>query len=396
MAHALALAPTVGTSGLTTSQAVAGPDPDRSHVHVLAQSRSTGTAGHGQGPPAARHEALCGPPHASALAALDGITYTAPQLYTQLGATGRSRADHDNTFSNTQSSGGLCDSELNSEGGDEPFRPDDGESVQVVTARAAARRLRASERQAPQGAEAEAKALQRAEDDALAAFRAAKAQRVLHRKAWDRDRSNGLWLDEWLALLADNPPDEERDARYRAVRRVYHCAERLAEHAADAALDVLEEERDRLNAIERAAQAQRNFVAAEAAARDLHLDMLRRSRHHNLFNIEKSGEYGHYDTAADVAKIIEEVGERKRWRREVVSLDETRKKSKNDFFGWLKAKGNDNKANYFKYQQWIIDQYALFEKTFGHAHKNAFKIPCFPKMKVGPDDDVDEVFMVFA
>jgi len=119
MAHALALAPTVGTSGLTTSQAVAGPDPDRSHVHVPAQSRSTGTAGHGQGPPAARHEALCGPPHASALAALDGITYTAPQLYTQLGATGRWRADHDNNFSNTQSSGGLCDSELNSEGGDE-------------------------------------------------------------------------------------------------------------------------------------------------------------------------------------------------------------------------------------------------------------------------------------
>jgi len=77
-------------------------------------------------------------------------------------------------------------------------------------------------------------------------------------------------------------------------------------------------------------------------------------------------------------------------------LDKTRKKSKNDFFGWLKAKGNDNKANYFKYQQWIVDQYALFEKTFGHAHKNAFKIPCFPKMKVGPDDDVDEVFMVFA
>jgi len=28
-------------------------------------------------------------PHASALAALDGITYTASQLYTQLGATGQ-------------------------------------------------------------------------------------------------------------------------------------------------------------------------------------------------------------------------------------------------------------------------------------------------------------------
>jgi len=80
------------------SQAVARPDPDRTHVHVLAQSRSTGTAEDGQGPPAARHvQVLSGVPHASALAALDGITYyTALQLYTQLGATGRSRAAHDN------------------------------------------------------------------------------------------------------------------------------------------------------------------------------------------------------------------------------------------------------------------------------------------------------------
>ena len=272
----------------------------------------------------------------------------------------------------------------------------------MVTARAAAKHLRADERQAPQGAETEAKALQRAEDDALAAYKAAKAQRVLQRKAWDRDHSNGLWLDEWLAMLADDPPDEERDARYRAVRRVYRRAERLAEHAADAALDILEEERDRLDAIERAAQAQRNFVAVEAAARDLHLDMLRRSRQHNFSNIEKTSLAGgcngadpdHYDTATDIAKVIQDVGERKRWQREVVSMDEMREKSKNDFCGWLKAKGNGNKANYFKYQQWIVDQYALFEKTFGHAHKNAFKIPKLPE--VGPNNNVDEVFMVFA
>jgi len=276
----------------------------------------------------------------------------------------------------------------------------------VVTARAAAKHLRADERQAPQGAETEAKALQRAEDDALAAYKAAKAQRVLQRKAWDRDHSNGLWQDAWLAMLADDPLDEERDARHCAVRRAWRRADRLAEHAANEALDVLEAERNRLDAIERAAQAQRNIVAAEAATRDLHLDTdtLRRSRQHNFSNIEKTGLAGgcngadpdHYDTAIDIAKVkvMQDVGERKRWQREVASMDEMREKSKNDFFGWLKAKGNGNKANYFKYQQWIVDQYALFEKTFRRAHKNAFKILQLPE--VGPDDDVDEVFMVFA
>jgi len=95
MADALTLVPTVGTSGFISSQAVAGPDPDRTHVHVLAQSRSTGTAEDGQGPPAARHAALSGAPHAGALAALDGITHTASELHTQLGATGQLRAAHD-------------------------------------------------------------------------------------------------------------------------------------------------------------------------------------------------------------------------------------------------------------------------------------------------------------
>ena len=87
------------------SQSVAGQDPDRTHVHVhvLAQSRSTGTAD-GQGPPAARHAALSGAPHASALAALDGITHTASELHTQLGATGQLRAAHDSNPNLQQSS----------------------------------------------------------------------------------------------------------------------------------------------------------------------------------------------------------------------------------------------------------------------------------------------------
>ena len=74
-------------TGLMASQSVVGQDPDRTHVHVhlLAQSRSTGTAEDGQGPPAARHAALSGAPHASALAALDGITHTASELHTRLG-----------------------------------------------------------------------------------------------------------------------------------------------------------------------------------------------------------------------------------------------------------------------------------------------------------------------
>jgi len=198
MAHALALVPTVGTSGLISSQAVAGPDPDRIHVHVLAQSRSTGTAqasgppaarhaalsgaplhvlaqsrstgtAQASGPPAARHAALSGAPPASALAALDGIIHTASELHTQLGATGQSRAAHDNTLINTQSPDDLCDSEISSEGGDEPFHLADGDSAQVITARTAAMRLRAGERQAQQRAEFDGKALQRAEDDARAA-----------------------------------------------------------------------------------------------------------------------------------------------------------------------------------------------------------------------------------
>ena len=235
MAHALALVPTVGTSGLISSQAVTGPDPDRTPLHVLAQTRSTGSA-RASGPPASRHAALSGAPNASAITALKaGIIHTASELHTQLGATGQSRTAHDNTFFDTQSPGDLCDSEPNSEDGDEPLHPDDGESVQVITARAAARRLRAGERQAPQRAEAEAKALQRAEADALAAYTAAKAQRVLQCKAWNRDHSNGLWLDAWLALLADDLPDEERDARHRAVRLAWRRAERPAEHAADEA-----------------------------------------------------------------------------------------------------------------------------------------------------------------
>jgi len=273
----------------------------------------------------------------------------------------------------------------------------------VVTARTAARRLRAGERQAPQRAESEAKALQRAEDDARAAYKAAKAQRVRQRKMWDRAKSNELWLDAWLAMLADDPANEERDARHRAVRRAWRRADRLAERAADDALNVLEAERDRLAGIEYAAQAQRNIVSTDGAARDLHLDMRRRSRQHNFSNIEKTGLAGgcngadpdHYDTATDIAKVIKDVGEHKRWRSEVSSMDEIREKqSKNDFFGWLKSKSNGNKKNYFDYQKWIVDQYTLFEKTFGRPHKNALKIPQMPEM--GPDDDVDEVFMVFA
>jgi len=97
-------APAYGTSGLMASQSVAGQDPDRTHVHVLAQSWSTGTAEDGQGPPAARHAALSGAPHASALAALDGITHTASELHTQLGATGQLRAAHDNNPNLQQSS----------------------------------------------------------------------------------------------------------------------------------------------------------------------------------------------------------------------------------------------------------------------------------------------------
>jgi len=198
MAHALALVPTVGTSGLISSQAVAGPDPDRTQVHVLAQSRSTGTAqasgplaarhaalsvaplqvlaqsrstgtAQASGLPAARHAALSGAPHASALAALDGIIHTASELHTQLDATGQSRAANDNTLINTQSPDDLCDSEISSEGGDEPFYLADGDSAQVITARTAAMRLRAGERQAQQRAEFDAKALQRGEDDARAA-----------------------------------------------------------------------------------------------------------------------------------------------------------------------------------------------------------------------------------
>ena len=84
------------------SQSVAGQDLDRTHVH--AQSRSTGTAEDGQGPPAARHAALSGAPHASALAALDGITHTASELHTRLGATGQLRAAHDNNPNLQQSS----------------------------------------------------------------------------------------------------------------------------------------------------------------------------------------------------------------------------------------------------------------------------------------------------
>jgi len=137
-------------------------------LHVLAQSRSTGTA-QASGAPAARHAALSGAPHASALAALDGIIHMAPELHTQLGATGQSRAAHDNTLINTQSPDDLCDSEISSEGGDEPFHLADGDSAQVITARTAAMRLRAGERQAQQRAELDGKALQRAEDDARAA-----------------------------------------------------------------------------------------------------------------------------------------------------------------------------------------------------------------------------------
>jgi len=100
------LPPAYGTTGLMASQAVAGQDPDRTHVPILAQSRSLGTAEDGQGPPAARHvQALSGAAHAGAPVAHDGNTpTTASQLYTQLGATGRSRAAHDNNPNLQQSS----------------------------------------------------------------------------------------------------------------------------------------------------------------------------------------------------------------------------------------------------------------------------------------------------